>query len=266
MTPEQLLHYHDQSEFWPPEAVQGFTTDMAQAYQLALGIRQLRLARGEKCIGYKVGFTNQANWPKQGVDAPMWSSMWESGLAFSDEGRFTLDLSRVCTPRLEPEIVFGLRATPAPDASAQALFECIDWMAPGFEIVRCNAPGGKASAVQAVADGGMHAGLLVGRRIPVRQFAADAASLDRLLAQATLTLSRQGETVAQGQGTIVLGSPMQALHQLLQELRRCPGAPALQAGDVVTSGTWTDAMLVAAGETWHARLTDGLGEVEVSFT
>lgn len=266
MTPEQLLHYDDRSEFWPAQAVQTFTTDMAQAYQLALGIRQLRLARGEKCIGYKVGFTNQANWPLQGVDAPMWSSMWESGLAFSDEGRFTLDLARICTPRLEPEIVFGLRATPAPDASAQALFECIEWMAPGFEIVRCNAPGGKASAVQAVADGGMHAGLLVGARKPVRQFAPDAQSLDRLLAQATLTLSRQGEVIAQGPGTIVLGSPLKALHQLLQELRRCPGAPSLQAGDVVTTGTWTDAMGVSPGERWSARLSDGLGEVEVAFT
>ncbi len=264
MTPQILLQCLDRCEVWPEEAARAFAPEMAQAYQISLGIRALRLARGEKSIGYKVGFTNRANWPKQGVDAPMWAAMWESGLIECD-GQARVDLSKVCVPRLEPEIVFGLRRAPVPDGSLQDLYECIDWMAPGFEIVRCHAPGGKASAVQAVADGGMHSGLVVGRRTPLREVAPDAASLDAKLAAARLTLSKDGTLIAQGEGTIVLGSPLQALHQFVQELHHCPGAPSLQAGDVITTGTWTDAMEVGPHQTWTASLSAGLGEIAVTF-
>ena len=264
MTPQLLLQCLDQCQVWPDDAARAFSPDMAQAYQISLGIRALRLARGEQCIGYKVGFTNRANWPKQGVDAPMWAAMWASGLVECD-GHATVDLSKVCVPRLEPEIVFGLRSAPVPDASLQSLYECLDWMAPGFEIVRCHAPGGKASAVQAVADGGMHSGLVVGRRTPVRDVAPDVRSLDARLAGARLTLRRDGEVIAQGDGTVVLGSPLQALHQFLQELHHCPGAPSVKAGDIITTGTWTDAMEVAPGQSWEAALSDGLGEITVDF-
>jgi 2-oxo-3-hexenedioate decarboxylase len=51
----------------------------------------------------------------------------------------------------------------------------------------------------------------------------------------------------------------------LRELRSCPGAPDLAAGDVVTTGTWTDAWPVRAGETWNARFDAALPAIEIRF-
>ena len=63
----------------------------------------------------------------------------------------------------------------------------------------------------------------------------------------------------------VLDGPLHALAHLLAELRNCPGAPALQPGDVVTTGTWTDAWPVQRGETWHAEFGAPLAPISVRF-
>ena len=52
-------------------------------------------------------------------------------------------------------------------------------------------------------------------------------------------------------------SPEQLLH-FVSELRQCPGAADLQPGDVVTTGTWTDAFAIAPGERWTARFSSPL--------
>jgi 2-keto-4-pentenoate hydratase len=49
-------------------------------------------------------------------------------------------------------------------------------------------------------------------------------------------------------------------------LRACPGAPALQAGDLITTGTWTDAWPVQPSEHWTARFSAPIGDLSVRFT
>jgi 2-oxo-3-hexenedioate decarboxylase len=108
--------------------------------------------------------------------------------------------------------------------------------------------------------------LLVGRRVPVRDIAANAQQFDALLASCQVSLSKHGQAVEQGCGANVLDSPLRALHFFLTELRQCPGAPELLPGDVVTTGTWTDAWPVQAGENWRASFGAPLGSLEVDFT
>jgi 2-oxo-3-hexenedioate decarboxylase len=80
-----------------------------------------------------------------------------------------------------------------------------------------------------------------------------------------VSLQRNGEAVDQGAGANVLDSPLRALHHFLQELRACPGAPDLQPGDVVTTGTWTDAWPVSPGQTWSASFSEPLGSLQLQF-
>ena len=68
-----------------------------------------------------------------------------------------------------------------------------------------------------------------------------------------------------GCGANVLDSPLLALHHFLKELRACQGAPDLQPGDVVTTGTWTDAWPVLPGEQWTGDFGGPLSELEVTF-
>jgi 2-oxo-3-hexenedioate decarboxylase len=78
-------------------------------------------------------------------------------------------------------------------------------------------------------------------------------------------LHKNGEPLARGTGANVLDSPLLALHHFLQELRACPGATDLKAGDVVTTGTWTDALAIAPGEHWSAQFSAPLPSLAVTM-
>ncbi|MBS3995840.1 MAG: fumarylacetoacetate hydrolase family protein [Hydrogenophaga sp.] len=264
MTPQQLLQHHDNGLLWSPADRVALPEDLPSAYRQALAVRQLRLQRGERPCGYKIGFTNRTIWPLYNVFAPIWGTVWEGGLSFC-EGEGEMDLAATCQPRIEPEIVFGLRASPARDASPEDLFDALDWLAPGVEVVQSHCPDWRFAASETVTDGGLHARLLVGPRIAVREIASSAAELNTLLASAQVTLLKNGTAVAQGQGVHVLGSPLLALHHFLRELRQCPDATDLQPGDVVTTGTWTDAFPIAPGERWSAQFSSPLHSLSMTF-
>ncbi|CAN7620338.1 hydratase [Acidovorax sp. LjRoot66] len=265
MTPETLLAHYDSGALWPASGAASANGDVPGAYQTALAVRALRQARGEVPRGYKIGFTNRNIWAHYNVFGPIWGTVWSTTLAFCG-GDGSVSLDHCAQPRIEPEAVLGLRATPAPDASLDDLFDAIDWVAPGFEIVQSHQPDWKFNAAQTVADSALHARLLVGPQRPVREFASSAAELDQHLAAARVTLLRDGELVEQGKGANVLEGPLSALHYFLKELRACPGAPDLMPGDVVTTGTWTNAWPVQAGQRWSADFDAPLSRLSVTFT
>lgn len=264
MTPEALLRHLDTGHCWPAAEAQAVGSDVAAAYQLALAVRALRLARGEHSRGYKIGFTNRTLWARYGVAAPIWGTVWNTTLV-ACEGYGELPLSNTCQPRIEPEIVFALRATPPQQPSLEQLFDCVDWLAPGFEVVQSHLPDWKFNAAQTVADGGLHARLLVGAHWPVRELAATGQALDATLAQARVSLQCNAAVVEVGAGQQVLDGPLHALLHFVQAQQACPGAPALQAGDVVTTGTWTDAWPVTPGQVWQANWDLPALKLEVAF-
>jgi len=260
-TPEDILAHWDRGSLWP----EGSGLDLAAAYDLALTIRQMRIARGERPRGYKVGFTNRNIWPRYQVFAPIWGTVWDTTLVFC-EGEGMLSLAGTSLPRLEPEAVFGMAATPPPQASLDDLFACIDWVAPGFELVQSHRPGWVFTAADTVADCGLHARLLIGGRTPVSQVARTAQEFEERLARARVSLRRGKEVADQGAGSNVLDGPLHALHHFLQALRDCPGATDLQPGDVITTGTWTDAWPVEPGQVWTAEFDAPLQRLQVTFT
>jgi 2-keto-4-pentenoate hydratase len=267
MTPTQLLQHTDSGQLWPAHAGEGFTAVPA-AYDTALAVRDLRIARGEQVRGYKVGFTNRSIWQRYNVAAPIWGCMWNASVVFfdaADSSKNELALSSLCQPRIEPEAVFCFKSTPPQNPTDDDLLNALDWVAPGFELVQSHQADWKFTAPQAVADGSLHARLMVGRSTPVAQLASQAAQLHAVLAGTKVSLQKNGTTVETGTGANVLDSPLHALMHFLTELRACPGAGDVKAGDVVTTGTWTDAWPVSSGQTWTAQFDGALPQLEVSF-
>jgi 2-keto-4-pentenoate hydratase len=222
--------------------------------------------------GYKVGFTNRSIWQRYNVSAPIWGCMWQASVEFVDEASGAshgVALNSFCQPRIEPEAVFCFQSTPPANATEADLFNALDWVAPGFEFVQSHQADWKFTAPQAVADGSLHARLIVGRGTPVRQLASNPAQLHAVLTGTQVSLQKNGTTVETGMGANVLDSPLHALMHFLTELRACPGAGDVKAGDVVTTGTWTDAWPVSAGQTWTAQFdgafSDATSPLEVSF-
>jgi 2-oxo-3-hexenedioate decarboxylase len=212
--------------------------DMPAAYAVAARIRAMREARGERPVGRKIGFTNTTIWPVYGVTAPMWGHVYDSTLHEAGGG---VALAGLAEPRIEPEIAFGLRAAPTAGMDEAALLACIDWVAPGFEIVQSVYPRWRFTLAEATAAYGLHGALLIGERCPVDPTA---------LAGFAVTLRRDGAAVAEGEAGFVLGGPLKALGFLVRTLdgTACP----LAAGEIVTTGTLTDAQPAAPGHRWSA--------------
>ena len=120
----------------------------------------------------------------------------------------------------------------------------------GFEIVQSHFPDWKFKAPDCTAACGLHGALVVGKPLPVTK--ANLAALASALPMLPVTLSRGGEVVDRGVGANVLGSPVLALVHLARVLASQPQFPPLAAGEIVTTGTITDAWPVAAGETWSS--------------
>ncbi len=225
---------------------------LADGYAIADQNRTRRIARGEQLRGYKIGFTNRGIWQRYGVYAPIWGPVWSSTLTLLDGTQGSLPLAGLVQPRIEPEIVFGFRTAPDATMDEAALAACIEWVAHGVEVVHTHFEGWRFEAADTVADFALHGRLLVGPRVPVGRFAA----LGPELAALRVELSRDGEPVETGHASIVLDGPLSALRTWLAEMRVHSPQWTVEPGDVVTTGTITDAWPLVRGQRWQTRLSD----------
>jgi len=227
---------------------------MAEAYVVADELRRLRLARGERALGYKIGFTNRGIWARYGVFEPIWGPVWDTTVERVDDTRATVSLAQFSAPRLEPEIMFGFARTPAAGQSREELFDCIEWVAHGFEIVDTHFADWRFAAADTVADFALHGRLFVGPRVPVGRF--DRAHVADELAAVEVVLACDGREVETGRADIVLDGPLHALRLWVDAMAAQPERWPIVAGDVVTTGTITDAAPLLPGERWQTRLSD----------
>ncbi len=224
--------------------------DMAQAYAVAELVHRTRLARGERPVGRKIGFTNRTIWAEYGVYQPIWGHVYDTTLSYAQGGRAELPLAGLFEPRIEPEVVLHFRAAPPVTSDEPALLACIDWIAHGFEIVQSPFPGWRFKVEDSVAAGGLHGALVIGEPVPV----SDIAECARKLREFRIALARDGAVQAAGTGADVLGSPLAAFAHLARVLDGLPQFAPVSAGEVVTTGTLTRALPVKAGETWRTTL------------
>ncbi len=225
--------------------------DLDAAYEAVALAHRLRAARGARAVGRKIGFTNRTIWAEYGVYAPIWGYLYEHSVKDIAAIDGVYALGALAEPRIEPEVVFGLGATPAPGMDERGLLGCIDWLAHGFEIVQSIFPGWRFTPPDAVAAFGLHGGLLLGPRHPIA-----GADWYSALSRFGIELRRGGAVVERGKAADVLGGPLSALRHLVDLLARDPVNPPLAAGEMVTTGTLTRALPVAPGEAWSTRLSD----------
>ena len=227
---------------------------LAGAYAVADEIRRLRIARGEKPLGYKIGFTNRGIWARYGVHEPIWAPVWDGTVeSLDDRGEAEVSLAPFVQPRLEPEVMFGFAAAPRAGMTEAELAACIEWVAHGYEIVHTHFEAWRFNVADTVVDFGLHGRLFVGRRVPIARFAADPAEA---LARLSVTLVCDGREVETGRADIVLGGPLTALRLWVDAMAAQPQQWPIRAGDIVSTGTITDAAPMLAGQRWQTRLSD----------
>jgi len=222
----------------------------AQSYAAARALHEARVREGWRPLGRKIGFTNRSIWPRYGVYEPIWGTVYDRTLIKATGNQAAVALRGLHQPRIEPEICFGLRASPRSSGVAD-LLSSIEWVAHSVEIVQCDQPGWKTSLEHSTALNGLHGRLILGPPLDLKEI----EDLEERLPRLEMIL-RKGETVIdRGRGEIVLGSPLSALGHLVELLARQPEAAPLAAGEIVSTGTLTDAHPVAPGELWSTELS-----------
>ena len=232
------------------------TLSIDDAYDIAHSIRNIRVAQGEQPIGRKIGFSVRKSWSRYGItdDArtPIWSPVFDTTVRFADDNHGLQSLAGAMQPRIEPEIVFKLGKTPPPNASLDELADCLEWMAHGFEIVVCPFEKWEFTVADSIAAFGLHGTLIIGE--PHVLSSATRHHLPQILASATVSLSCNTESSsvlrAAGFCNDEMDSPLHALWHLHQLLQKQSRFRRLQAGEIITTGTWTDALPIEPGQTW----------------
>jgi 2-oxo-3-hexenedioate decarboxylase len=232
----------------PPSAREG-GLDLASAYAVEHELMHLRQAEGHRTVGRKVGFANKAMWRVLKLDTLVWAHMYDNTVRHAANNEATVSIGNMIAPKIEPEIVFRVKAPLDGAIDAGPVLHCVESIALGFEIIDCVYPDWKFTPIDFVAAFGLHAGLIVGAPKAVQ--ADDIPPLIDQLASFTVTLQKNSQTVAQGSGKNSLKSPALCLGELGAAIVRQGGAP-LAPGEYVSSGTLTEAQLLTPGETYTA--------------
>jgi 2-keto-4-pentenoate hydratase len=227
--------------------------DLSTAYATEAELVRMREDAGHCTIGLKVGFANKAMWRALKLDTLVWAHIYDDTVNYAENDHAIVSISQMYAPKIEPEIVFKLKSELPADADAARILEAVEWIALGFEIIDCVYPEWKITPVDFVASYGLHAGLVVGT--PTRFTPDQIPGIVDQLAAFTISLQKNAVIAAEGAGKNSLKSPALCLAELSSATSKA-GAH-LGTGDLVSSGTLTEAQLIAPGETYTA-VVEGL--------
>ncbi len=248
---EELIAALGNQRSLPPFTDRDPSFGTRQAYEAAARLHASRLARGERPVGRKIGFTNRGIWDEYGVDQPVWGFVYEKTLFRSKNGFATLSIGSLAEPRIEPEIVLHFHSQPPATRDEEAILDCVDWIAHGFEIVQSPFPAWKFKVPDTIAANGLHGALVIGEPVP----ASSISDARKRLREFRIALKRDDSLMAEGCGANVLDSPLLAFAHLAETLQCLPNFPQVTAGELVTTGTLTPALPIKPGETWSTTLS-----------
>lgn len=261
---------------------------LADAYAVAAAVLRLRQARGERPVGWKIGFTNRTIWDEYGVHAPIWGPMFDTTVAplkpsplpvltreaepslegVEEGGKevlpYPVPLAGLQQPRLEPEIYLRLAEAPRPGMDEPALLACIDAVGHGIELVQSLFPDWRFRGPDTVAALALHGGYRFGPPAPIASARGDWL---KALTTFGIRLDRDGAEVDRGVAANILGhGPLTALRHLVDGLAASGFDLPLSPGDLVTTGTLTRAFPVSPGERWTTHLTGiPLAGIDIAF-
>jgi len=197
----------------------------------------------------KVGATSKAIQDYFGIDQP------DFGVLLEDmEVHDSLNLRELIQPRIEPELAFVLsRRLAGPGVTAIDVLEATRSVVACMEIIDSRVHDWRIRLVDTVADNGSSARYVLGDELPL----TDAPELRDV----EVTFRRNHEEPIVATGDAVLGHPANAVAWLANTLG--PLGSALEAGQVVLSGSFTTALTASPGDVFTADFT-GVGRVSLT--
>lgn len=218
--------------------------DLATAYTIQRALLALRLASGERVVGWKLGYTSEVMRRQMGIDRPNIGPLTDRMLLGSGDAVS----HRLVQPRVEPEI--GLRLKTALDArhapvDRHTVAAAVEGAYACLEVVHSTWTGYRFNLEQNTADNSSAGQVAVGPRLPV----TDLMALDTV----AVRLHDGSHTLGQGVGADADGHPLDAVARLARELAAMDRR--LEVGDLVITGGLTVAYPLELGDQLTATFT-----------
>lgn len=218
---------------------------LEEAYNIQRLSIQLRVDRGEKITGYKLGFTSKAKMEQMGVHDLIWGILTDDMELRQGE---TVSLNRWIHPRAEPEIAFRVSKDINRELSLEELPEYLDAMAPALEIIDSRYENFKFSLEDVVADNCSSTGYVVGNWQP----------LSTTISNLKMDLIINTAIVESASSAAILENPLQSV----VELSRLASQAGLtvKKGHIILAGAATAAKFLSQNQTVEAKV-ESLGNV-----
>jgi 2-oxo-3-hexenedioate decarboxylase len=223
---------------------------LTDGYAVQREVTALRLARGERMVGYKMALTSKAKRDQMNLGVPIYGVLTDR-MRIADGGTFSM--SGAIHPRIEPEVAFittrELSGIPSPDEAIEvcgsicAAMEIIDSRYVGFKYF---------SAPDVVADNSSAAWFILSE--------AQRAPVGLSLANLRMEMKIDGRVVQSALTEAISGNPILSLMHLCTMLRA--HGRTLPAGSIVLAGAGTAAEPLEAGHQVSLEV-EKIGEVRV---
>lgn len=222
------------------------------AYHVQQRMVGMRIDKGARVVGKKIGVTSGAVMNMLGVNQPDFGYLLDDMVYGEGEA---IELKRLIQPKAEGEIAFVMkRDLQGPGVTAADVLAATEGVMACFEIVDSRIRDWKIKIQDTVADNASCGVMVFGDRL------VDPRKVD--LVTCGMVVEKNGEIVGTGAGAATLGSPVNAIVWLANTLGRLD--IPLKAGEVVLSGSLAAMFPIAAGDAFRMTL-GGIGGCSVRF-
>ncbi|MSQ20348.1 MAG: 4-oxalocrotonate decarboxylase [Betaproteobacteria bacterium] len=218
---------------------------MADAYEIQKRSIALRVARGAKRVGMKMGFTSRAKMIQMGLFDMIWGRL-TADMVLEDGA--PMPFKKYVHPRVEPEIAFLLKKPLIGSITPMQALAAVEAIAPAMEVIDSRYANFKFALNDVVADNASSSGFVTG---PWNSPTLDFSNLG-------LVMSFNGRPVQIGSTAGILGHPLRSLVAAARFAEEA-GEP-LEAGWIVMAGGATAAEALKPG-TWVEMEMQSLGRV-----
>jgi 2-keto-4-pentenoate hydratase len=240
----------------PPITESDGITDVKTAYAIQQCWTNMRLERGEKIVGRKIGLTSKAIQQQLGVSEPDYGTLWQSSFYPAENDQVTIPASDFLQPRIEGEIAFLIgKPLREPGITPEQILDATEACAMGIEVVASRIADWKIKLVDTIADNASYGGFTLGPW--------DKQMREADLGGLVMTIHHNGTLAAEGAGAAALGHPAISTAWLANKLLEF--GVSLEPGDIVISGGITKMLPVKAGDEFLFSLT-GQPSLKVTFT
>jgi len=231
----------------PPITESDGITDVNTAYAIQTHWTNMRLERGEKIVGRKIGLTSKAIQTQLGVNEPDYGTLWQSSFYPSTNGKVNITASDFLQPRIEGEVAFLIgQSLREPNITPEQILAATEACAMGIEVVASRIADWRIKLVDTIADNASYGGFTLGPW--------DKQMREADLGALAMSIHHNGTLAAEGLGAAALGHPAISTAWLANKLLKF--GVSLEPGDIVISGGITKMLPVKAGDEFTFSLTN----------